>query len=161
MIDRMGHPQLFRMLPVFAVLFLDVIDLFDPAGMTPPFKLGLQPRIDNEEDKLITDQVSRQTQHIRIVVLTRKLSRQFIMTKRRSDTPQFVGRNGHPQARPTNQNRAIRLAFGNASPGDLGHVGIVATFGAIAPAIINLVLGVSQHFNDTLLGAITTVIARD
>lgn len=74
--------------------------------MSPPFKRGVKKNIKAIFGCCVADQPGAQHQNIRVIVLTRQLRRQVIVTQRRTDVRLPVGRHCHADSRPAQENAA-------------------------------------------------------
>ncbi len=74
--------------------------------MSPPFKRGVKKNIKAIFSCCVADQPGTQHQNIRIIVLTRHLRRQVIVTQRCTDVRLPVRRHCHADSRPTQENAA-------------------------------------------------------
>jgi hypothetical protein len=127
--------------------------------MAVAFELGFQKCCKAVAGDIGADDARAQAKNIGIVMLTAKPRRQVVMHQGRTNVRKAVGRDGHADTRPANQNAARGATANNGEGKFLGVIGIIHGSIGISTKIKDAVTAAlklrdkqSLHFDAAVIG---------
>jgi hypothetical protein len=130
-------------------------------GMATPFKRGIQPDFNQMIGQFLADQITRQTQHVQIVVPTAHFGRNIVVAWCGTHAGEFVGHNAHANARPAHQYAAIDLLACYFSGNERSNIGIIYFLGSVGSHVNHILSKPPKKIDQLCPQFHSTMIASD
>jgi hypothetical protein len=121
-------------------------------------ELGIEPSVDNVKSRDFGDDAGAERQDVGVVVLARHLGFEVGGDVRGADAGNFVGDDGHANARAAGEDSEIGMVLGDVLGDSAREVGIVARFSRVGALVVDGYAALEQVIFDSILQLETCVV---